>query len=30
MVHSFTGVATIVVNASKGTNDDVILTDSSS
>jgi hypothetical protein len=30
MVHSFTGVATIVVNASKGTNDDVIVTDSSS
>jgi hypothetical protein len=30
MVHSFTGVATIVVNASKGTKDDIILTDSSS
>jgi hypothetical protein len=30
MVHSFTGVATIVVNASKATKDDIILTDSSS
>jgi hypothetical protein len=30
MVHSFTGVATIVVNASNATKDNIILTDSSS
>jgi hypothetical protein len=30
MVHSFTGVATIVVNASNARKDDIILTDSSS
>jgi hypothetical protein len=30
MVHSFKGVATIVVNASNATKDDIILTDSSS
>jgi hypothetical protein len=30
MVHSFTGVATAVVNASNATKDDITLTDSSS